>query len=216
MKLAVLGASGRIGQWVVKLAASEGHAVSVILRHTSSFSGDPGIAVFRGDLTDPSFLETAVNGHDAVVSCVGLRRDGLSPFARLLSPADLTTRLASSLTRAMESRNVRRVVVISAGGVGDSFAKLTWPVQRLVTAGNVAVAYRDLAGMEARFAASSLDWLAVRPVTLMPGSPRGRARPVDSYDLFSTVRRSDVATWVVAAAKRHDVFVNHHVLLGSS
>lgn len=215
MKLAVLGASGRVGQWVVKLAASKGHSVSAILRNTSSFAGGPGVAVFRGDVTDPSFLETAVNGHDAVVSCVGLRRDGLSPFAKLLSPPDLTTRLASSLTRAMESRNVRRVVVISAGGVGDSFAQLTWPVQRLVTAGNVAVAYRDLAGMEARFAASSLDWLAVRPVTLMPGPPGGRARPVDGYGLFSTVRRSDVAAWVVAVTASHDVFVNHRVLLGS-
>lgn len=211
----MLGASGRIGQWVVKLATREGHSVSVILRNTSSFAGDHGVAVFRGDLTDPSFLETAVNGHDAVVSCVGLRREGLSPFAKLLSPPDLTTRLASSLTRAMESRNVRRVVVISAGGVGDSFAQLTWPVQRLVTTGNVAVAYRDLAGMEARFAASSLDWLAVRPVTLMPGSPRRRARPVDGYGLLSTVRRSEVAAWIVAAARGHDVFVKHHVLLGS-
>jgi hypothetical protein len=84
-----------------------------------------------------------------------------------------------------------------------------------VSTGNVAVAYRDLAGMEARFAASSLDWLAVRPVTLTHGAPRGRARPVEHYGLLSTIRRADVATWVVAAAGSHDVFVRHHVLLGS-
>jgi hypothetical protein len=99
--------------------------------------------------------------------------------------------------------------------VADSFSQLTWPVQQLVSTGNVAVAYRDLAGMEARLAASSLDWLAVRPVTLIPGAPLGRARPVNCYRLTSTIRRSDVASWMVAAAVQHDSFMNHTVLLGS-
>jgi putative NADH-flavin reductase len=200
---------------VVTLAVGKGHSVTAVMRQSSAFTGTSGATVVRGDLTDPSFLESVVDGHDAVVSCVGLRRAGLSPFSKLLSPADLTTRVASSLSRAMENRDVRRLVIISAGGVADSFAQLTWPVQQLVSTGNVAVAYRDLAGMEARLAASSLDWLAVRPVTLTPGAPLGRARPVNRYRLTSTVRRSDVASWMVAAAVQHDSFVNHSVLLGS-
>jgi len=88
-------------------------------------------------------------------------------------------------------------------------------VQQLVSTGNVAVAYRDLAGMEACLSASSLDWLAVRPVTLMNGTPTGRARPVSRYGLASIVRRSDVAQWMVRAATQHDSFVEHTVLLGS-
>jgi len=215
MKLVVLGASGRVGGWAVTLAASEGHSVTAVLRQSGQFAGIPGVSVVRGDVTDPGFLAGVVAGHDAVVSCIGLRRAGMSPFAKLLSPPDLTTRLASSLTRAMEGENVRRLVVVSAGGVADSFAKLTWPVQQLVSIGNVAVAYRDLAGMEARLAASSLDWLAVRPVTLMNGAPLGRARPVQRYGLTSIIRRADVAAWMLAAARRHDSFMDHTVLLGS-
>lgn len=215
MRLLLLGASGGVGRWAAKLAAGAGHAVTAALRPSSQFEPVDRVSVSRGDVTDPAFLEETVSGHDAVISCVGLRRAGLSPFARLLSPDDLTTRLASSLTRAMESRNVRRVVVISAGGVADSFNRLTWPVQQLVRTGNVAVAYRDLAGMEARLAASSLDWLAVRPVTLVNGSPLGRARPVQQYTLTSVVRRADVAAWMLSAATQHDSFVQHTVLLGS-
>jgi len=211
----VIGASGGVGRWAAILAANEGHSVTAVLRPTSEFDPLDGARVVRGDLTDPEFLDNVVAGHDAVISCVGLRRAGKSPFAKLLSPPDLTTRLASTLTRAMESRNVRRLVVISAGGVANSFAQLTWPVQQLVSTANVAVAYRDLAGMEARLAASSLDWLAVRPVTLMNGAPGGRARPVSRYGLASLVRRSDVAQWMVRAATRHDSFVEHTVLLGS-
>ena len=211
----VIGASGGVGRWAATLAASGGHSVTAVMRPTSAFDPVDGVRVVRGDLTDPEFLENVVAGHDAVISCVGLRRAGRSPFAKLLSPPDLTTRLASTLTRAMESRNVRRLVVISAGGVANSFTQLTWPVQQLVSTGNVAVAYRDLAGMEARFAASSLDWLAVRPVTLMNGAPAGRARAVSRYGLASIVRRSDVAQWMVRAATQHDSFVEHTVLLGS-
>ena len=216
MRLIVLGASGGVGQWVVALAADAGHSVTAVVRQEySRLTERRNVSVVRGDVTDPTFLEGTIGGHDAVVSCVGLRRAGRSPFARLLSPPDLTTRVASVLTRAMESRYVRRVVVISAGGVGESFSQLTWPVQRLVSTGNVAVAYRDLAGMEARLGASSLDWLAVRPVTMVPGNPLGRARPVDRYGLTSTIRRADVASWMVAAATQHDSFVNHAILLGS-
>jgi putative NADH-flavin reductase len=211
----VLGASGGVGRWAATIAAGTGHAVTAALRPTSQFAPVDGVAVARGDLTDPDFLDGVVSGHDAVISCVGLRRAGMSPFARLLSPPDLTTRLASSLTRVMEIQNVRRLIVMSAGGVADSFAQLTWPVQQLVQTGNVAVAYRDLAGMESRFAASSLDWLAVRPVTLMNGSPVGRAQPVQKYGLASIIRRADVAAWMVRAATQHDSFINHTILLGS-
>jgi putative NADH-flavin reductase len=216
MRLVVLGASGGVGQWVVAHAADAGHSITAVIRQDSSrLTGRKNVSVVRGDVTDPAFVDAVIDGHDAVVSCIGLRRAGRSPFARLLSPADLTTRVASVLTRAMENRDVRRVVVVSAGGVADSFSQLTWPVQRLVSTGSMAVAYHDLAGMEARFAASSLDWLAVRPVTLTPGGPLGRARPVDRYALTSTIRRADVALFMVTAATRHDSFMNHTVLLGT-
>lgn len=215
MRLVVLGASGGIGRWVATLASHEGHDVTAVLRPSSEFDPVNGVRVVRGDLTDPDFLEPAVREHDAVLSCVGVRRAGRSPFARLLSPSDLMTRVASSLTRAMENQFVRRLVVVSAGGVGDSFSRLTWPVQQLVSTGSVAVAYRDLAGMEARLAASSLDWVAVRPVTLMNGAPAGRARPVERYGLASIIRRSDVGQWMVRAATQHDSFIEHTVLLGT-
>ena len=216
MRLVVLGASGGVGQWVVTHASDAGHSVTAVVRQEfSRFTGRRNLSVVQGDVTDPEFLENVIDGHHAVVSCIGIRRAGKSPFAKLLSPPDLTTRVASVLTRAMENRNVRRVVVVSAGGVAESFSQLTWPVQTLVSTGNVAIAYRDLAGMEARLGASSLDWLAVRPVTLMPGNPLGRARPVDRYALMSTIRRSDVASFMVSAATRHDSFMTHTVLLGS-
>ena len=214
MRLVVIGASGNVGRWAAAIAAGAGHAVTAVIR-PASVSQLTNVAVARGDVTDPAFLGLVLRDCEAVISCVGIRRAGRSPFARLLSPPDLTTRLASALTRAMDSRGVRRLVVISAAGVADSFGQLTWPVRQLVSMGNIGVAYRDLAGMESRLAASSLDWLAVRPVTLVNGAPLGRARPVQRYGLTSVVRRADVAAWMVREATRYDCFDEHAVLLGS-
>jgi uncharacterized protein YbjT (DUF2867 family) len=120
-----------------------------------------------------------------------------------------------ALVPAMRSHGVPRLVVISAAGVGDSLPRLTRPVRRLVASGNVAVAYRDLAAAEEVLAASGLDWLAVRPVTLLDGPPRRPARPVARYGLLSTIRRSEVARWMLDAVERPAPFAERRVLLGT-
>ncbi len=110
---------------------------------------------------------------------------------------------------------MRRLVVVSAGGVSDSMARLSAPVRCLVTRGNIDIAYQDLARMESVLHASTLDWLGVRPVTLAHGPPTGRAREVERYGLTSKVRRSDVATYMLDALERREPFPGRTVLLGA-
>ena len=203
MRLLILGASGGCGQWLTRLAA-ERHDVTALVRSDSAFAPRPDVAVRRGDVTDPAALDAALPGHDVVLSCLGLRRAGRSPWAPLRSPVDLTARVTRALVPAMQRHGVRRLVAVSAAGVADSFEQCAWPVRRLVTTANVGVAYRDLAEMERLLVASDvldLDWLAVRPVTLVDGAPSGRARPVERYGFLSTVRRGDVAAFMLAAAE---------------
>lgn len=180
------------------------------------FDPPPGVTVVRGDVLDAVALAAALDGCAAVASCLGLRRAGHSPWAPLRSPADLTASAMRVLVPLMETRTIRRLAVISAGGVGDSRRQLSWPVQKLVAAGNIGVAYRDLAAMEDVLSASSLDWLAVRPVTLVNGAPTGRGVAVDRYGLLSTVRRADVAQWLLAAVESSPPFSQRAVLLGTA
>jgi uncharacterized protein YbjT (DUF2867 family) len=215
MKLLVLGASGATGSWLVRMAAQAGHHVTALIRPTASFDPPPGVRVARGEVLDPGTLSSALLGQDAVASCLGLRRGGRSPWAPLRSPPDLMARVTSLLIPAMTGASVSRVVAISAGGVAESITQLSTPVRWLVGAGNVGVAYRDLAEMERRLSASQLDWLAVRPVTLMDGAPTGQAGRVERYGLFSIVRRADVATWMLGALSRPTPFVERTVLLGT-
>jgi uncharacterized protein YbjT (DUF2867 family) len=99
----------------------------------------------------------------------------------------------------MNAHGVRRLAAISAAGVGDSAERLSFITRRLVACANVGVAYRDLGAMENELARSGLDTLIVRPVTLTGGAPTGRAREVNRFGLLSTVRRADVARWIVDA-----------------
>jgi uncharacterized protein YbjT (DUF2867 family) len=68
--------------------------------------------------------------------------------------------------------------------------------------------------MESVLRASTLDWLAVRPVTLSHGPPTGRVGPVTRYGMTSTVRRGDVAAWMLEALERRERFAERTVLLG--
>lgn len=215
MKLLIVGASGATGRWLVRLAAQAGHDVTALVRPSTPFDAPAGVRVIRGEVLDPAIIATAVENKDAVASCLGIRRASKFPWAPILSPPDFTARVASALIPAMSHAGVRRIVAISAGGVAESITQLTTPVRWMVGAGTIGVAYRDLADMERLLSASRLDWLAVRPVTLVDGPPTGRVGKVEKYGLFSIVRRADVATWMLGALARPTPYVEQTVLLGT-
>jgi nucleoside-diphosphate-sugar epimerase len=73
MKILVTGASGFLGSHVAEQLATEGHAVRLLLRRTSSrewltFPYEDAL----GDITDPASLPAAVSGVDAVIHSAGL------------------------------------------------------------------------------------------------------------------------------------------------
>jgi uncharacterized protein YbjT (DUF2867 family) len=215
MKLLILGASGGIGNWLTRLAAQANHEVTAMVRPGSPFDPPPGVRVIRGEVLDPNALAAALEGQSAVASCLGIRRASKLPWAPLLSPPDFTANVARLLSAAMPQAGVRRIVAVSAGGVAESITRLTMPVRWMVSAGNVGAAYRDLAEMERILAGGRLDWLAVRPVTLVDGPPTGRVGKVERYGLFSIIRRADVAAWMLGALARPNPYVEQTIMLGT-
>ena len=74
MKIAIFAATGRIGGHVLQQAVTAGQDVTAVVRDPRKLSGD--VLAVEADLgaPDPAALEFAVEGADAVLSCLGPRR----------------------------------------------------------------------------------------------------------------------------------------------
>ena len=212
VKLIVFGASGRCGSWVVRLANERGHDVTAVVREESGYAPPSDVTQRLGQVTDPAFVRSSLAGHRTIISCLGLRRAGLSPMASVLSPPNLVQSVMSYVIDGMTEGS--RLLWLSAGGVGSSQMQASAMVRRMIRLGSIGVAYRDLEAAERMIERAEINSLAVRPVTLVSGAPTGNAGPVDRYGLLSTVRRSDVAQWMLDVADGTRSCEGKTVLLG--
>ena len=69
--VALIGATGNIGSRVLAALLDQGrHALTAITRSTSKSTFPAGVTVYRGNLEDPSFLQSSLAGKDVLVSLV--------------------------------------------------------------------------------------------------------------------------------------------------
>jgi putative NADH-flavin reductase len=190
MKILVLGATGATGRLIVRDATASGHHVVALVRAKAS-SDLSGAEVIEGDVRDEGTLARALNGCDAVVSALGT---GMG-----LREVDLLTVATRALVAAMTRSGVRRLICISALGVGDSRNHGGFFFDRLFQPLLLRPAYQDKDRQEAAIHASSLDWIIVRPAQLTNGARRGRIRATtDLADVNGgKIARADVAQFVV-------------------
>lgn len=215
MNLLVLGASGGCGQWLVRLAREQNHHVRALVRPGTQFDPPAGTETIRGEVLEEGIVDRALEGRDAVLSTLGIKRKtSWNPWSALASPPNLTTRVAERLVEAMPRHNVHRVVVISAAGVGESIRHVHPVLRWMINHSSVAASYEDLQEMEAVFARSGLDWLAVRPTTLVAGPPTGSVQVVDRYGMRSRISRGDVATWMLDAVETTESFTERTQMIG--
>lgn len=195
MNILVLGASGGCGKEVVIQGHKCGHQITALVRETTTFETPKSAEVIRGSVLDKDTLKKAVQGKDVVISCLGLNRESkLNPWSKIISPTDLTSRVADQLVSCLKP-NIK-VAVISAAGVAESFSNTNPVLRFLIKNSSLGPAYRDLEQMEEILSKSELDWHAVRPVTLIDFSKRD-VKGTDSYGLFDRISRASVASYLL-------------------
>jgi putative NADH-flavin reductase len=117
---------------------------------------------------------------------------------RTLSPHALQESAMRALVPAMERAGVRRLLVMSALGVGDT-RPLAPALPRLVYALLLRSIFADKAAGEAIVTASGLDWTIVHPPLLTNGPVTGRyvAAQAPKLSGLPKISRADVAHFMV-------------------
>lgn len=195
MRLTVFGATGGIGQEIVRQAVATGHEMTAVVR-------DPArLPVPLSDVTvhtatrldDPEALREAVAGRDAVLSGLGARGRGADGVAE---------RPTRSVLAAMEAEEVRRLLVVSAAPLAPSPSDDPLPDRPMLKAIGTVLkdVYADLGLMEAALARSATDWTAVRPPKLTNGPLTGVYRTVhgDNPRSARSISRADAAHAMLA------------------
>jgi putative NADH-flavin reductase len=194
MKLTVFGATGGIGQEIVRQGLASGHEVTAVVRDPARFTiTGERLEVRRADLTDPETLRGAVAGKDAVLSGLG---------ARSRADAGVAAKLTRSVLAAMEAEHVRRLLVVSAAPLGPVPEGHTVLDKTMLAIINSVLkdVYDDLRVMEGDLAASATDWTSVRPPKLTNRPATGRYRSVvgGNPPRGRSLARADVAHAMLA------------------
>ncbi|MFB6293319.1 MAG: complex I NDUFA9 subunit family protein [Halonotius sp.] len=147
MQVLVAGGNGFIGTNLVPALIDDGHDVTVLARNPDSDDLPDAADTASGDVTAYDSIESAVDGHDAVVNLVAL-----SPLFQPAGGNEMHDEVhrhgTENLVRAAEAGGVERFVQMSALGADP----------------NGATAYIRAKGQaEGHVTDSDLDWVIVRP-----------------------------------------------------
>jgi putative NADH-flavin reductase len=187
-KLLVLGATGGTGQHVVSQALQHGHEVTVFVRNPERLTSPRDrVRVVTGSLPeDADALAGAVGGQDVVISALGRGNS--------LKASGLFAGSMPAIVSAMERLGVRRLIVTSAYGVGNTYGDVPL-VARLLIRVLLRDLYADKQASEEILFRSNLDWTIVYPVTLTNGPKTGVYRVGEHLALrgLPKISRADVA-----------------------
>ena len=207
MRVLVIGATGKTGSAVVEQAVAAGHDVTAFVHNAETYTRSD-VRVAEGDALNPQQVAAALVGQHAVIDTLG----GTTPYKE----STLETDAARILLAAMNQHAVRRLLVVSALGEGDSKANTSFVYEHILMPTFLRGVMKDKAGMEAQVSTSDLDWTLVRAALLTDDDPTGSIRTYDADDgdTAHKITRADLATFLVNELPR-DTFSRRAVAVAN-
>jgi putative NADH-flavin reductase len=198
MKVLIFGATGKTGSLVVDQALTAGHEVTVLVHDAAKFAehSDPAsrgidrrVAVFTGDATNPTDVRAAMTGQEAVIDTIG----GTTPFKAIHLEADT----AKVILAEMQAAGARRLIVISAMGVGESAEQAPFWYRYLLMPTFLRGSTKDKAAMEEEVRTEGIDFVIVRPPMLSDDPPTGSVTVIGPAEIGHKITRTDLANFLV-------------------
>jgi putative NADH-flavin reductase len=204
MKIAIFGATGKVGRHLVDQALERGDEVTVFVRDASKLATQrrERLRIVQGDVLVPKDVEQAVVGTGAVLSALGHTKT---------SSEDVLTEGTKNIVAAMNKHGVRRLISLTGAGVRDpkDEPKL---VDRVIGS-LLKLLQRDLLEdsiAQARATRESdLEWVIVRATVLNEGEKKGEYRVgYVGKESGNRLSRADVADFMLKQTT--DVTYLHH------
>jgi putative NADH-flavin reductase len=189
MRVAIFGATGGVGRWLLAIARENGDHVKVLVRNRRTLPPDLGaIGVIEGDVMDRESVETTIGGCDVVFSALG--SDGIGPTT-------LYSQATRNIISAMGHSGATRLLVVSSAGVDDD-PNMNFFSRRIFLPLVLRNVLADMREMEREIEASGLVWTIVRPGRLTDGPRTGLYRANDRFvpERGREISRADVADFM--------------------
>lgn len=189
MKFVVFGATGKTGIELIKQALEQGHIVTAFVRDAARLKiEDENLSAAVGDVFDPESVAKAIEGQEAVICALG---------SADLKKTTVRTTGTTSIVKGMQIHGVKRLLVVTAMGVGESWDTLS-AINKFFFATLLKSSRTDHEAQEVVVKGSGLDWTIVRPSGLTD-TPR-----TGNYDFgenilakTSKIARADVADLIL-------------------
>lgn len=141
---------------------------------------------------------------DAVIVTLSAPRASDSPFAAPISPPRLLTDCNTNVITAMKEYGVRKIVILQAFGVGESWDNMSCVLQLLMGKSNMSYQYDDHNATAKVVRESGLDYVFVWPSRLVETNEKDvKVWPKNGtgVPLMATTSRIGVAQFLVEAVE---------------
>lgn len=192
MKIIVFGATGGVGQSVVKQAVENGFEVTAFVRTPEKLqTTHEKLTIIKGDAFNQQEVTAAIAGHDAVVSCLGSSQ-GMKKSTELQD-------MVKNIVAGMQEQDVKRIVYTASAGIynelpGISGKLMMGMLKNALTDHRAAVDWIESHG---------LNYTIVRPMGLTNGPFSGQYREAAEGvpEKAKSIARADVAHFILKALK---------------
>lgn len=188
MKVAIFGANGRTGKELVIQSLIKGYNVTAFVRNPDNIDiTHEKLNIIQGNIIEYSAVENAIKDTDVVLVSVGSGRQ---------KQKNLHYTGTENIVRAMEKHSVRRLIVQSSAGLfgakdsGFIFGSIIKPLF-------LKKEFEDKIAQLNILRESSLDWILVRPVSLIDGMKTGKYHITLDKPQGKNISRADVAEFML-------------------
>lgn len=191
MKILILGATGKTGQQLVIQSLERHYEVTVLVRDPTKLTlVHEKLTLIKGSVLDKDLLTKTVEGKDAVLSALGVGKS--------LKSSNFISNAVSLLISAMKEKNIKRLIFMSAFGVGKTFAQANL-IQKIIFRLPLKNLYADKSKADEQLRNSKLDWTLVYPVRLTNTSRTGKYTVGEKLPMkgMPKISRADVADFML-------------------